>query len=134
MAKEKENAFGKKEYKGGLPFAKTILVTFFILPLILIIIFLSVEDISKSYFCSEDNMRRLARERMSLQGSVLTVRKTILPKYKVDFNYCVEYYPNLSEFEKSSVPVNQKFTIWLKIECINGLLKVTNAGGKDWGK
>jgi|APSaa5957512535_1039671.scaffolds.fasta_scaffold242598_1 hypothetical protein len=69
--------------------------------------------------CSNYDMKRLARERTSISGRVIKVQKTS----KGNFNYYAQFYPNPSEF----IPLNQKYQIWLKIECINGEAQVTDA-------
>ena len=71
-------------------------------------------DNSQSYSCSASDMKRLARERASLNGRVTQVGKIRMG----NFNYSAQFYPK---------NITGRYEIWLKIECINGEAKVTDA-------
>ena len=71
-------------------------------------------DNSQSYSCSDYDMKRLARERASLNGRVTQVGKIRMG----NFNYSAQFYPK---------NITGRYEIWLKIECINGEAKVTDA-------
>ena len=71
-------------------------------------------DNSQSSSCSDYDMKRLARERASLNGRVLYVNKISMG----NFNYSAQFYPKNR---------TGRWGIWLKIECINGKAKVTDA-------
>ena len=119
-----------KRNKGEIPSAKGTVVAFIsgflLIPLSIIIfgLFLSLfapdgirgsasKTVDNSQ-CSASDMKRLARERASLNGRVTQVGKIRMG----NFNYSAQFYPKNR---------TGRYEIWLKIECINGEAKVTDA-------